>query len=74
MEWPDPVDVSFREVVYTGLVILLCLIIKLTSLTVDTLIELNGSVISFIFITVIPVGLHLKCVYFTAPGETHQQW
>lgn len=35
------------------------------------IIELNGSIISFFFIYVIPVGLHVKCVYFTKAEERH---
>jgi hypothetical protein len=71
LEWPEQHDVTFKEVIYTGLIILLCLIIKLTKLSAETLIELNGSVIAFIFIVVIPVSLHIKCVYFT---ERHEKW
>lgn len=65
MEYVETSDVSFKEVIYAGIVILICLIVKLTSISAETLIELNGSVISFIFIVIIPVGIHVKCVYFT---------
>ena len=49
---------------YVGITIFVSLIIKLTNLSADIIIELNGSIISFIFVYFIPIGLHIKCVYF----------
>ena len=59
---------------YVGVTILVCLVIKLTSLSAEVLIELNGSIISFIFVYIIPIGLHVKCVYLTKDHERHHKW
>lgn len=34
LSWPEPADVTFKEVIYVGCIILLCLIIKLTNIKV----------------------------------------
>ena len=60
---------TFKEVVYVAATILISLIIRLTEVRAEVLIELNGSIVSFFFIYVIPIGLHLKCVYFSTPEE-----
>ena len=67
--WPESEDVTFKEVLYVGATILISLIIRLTKIRAEILIELNGSIVSFFFIYVIPIGLHLKCVYFSTPEE-----
>lgn len=49
--------------------IFISLIIRLTKIKAEILIEINGSIVSFFFIYVIPIGLHLKCVYFSSAEE-----
>ena len=49
--------------------IFISLIIRLTQIKAEILIEINGSIVSFFFIYVIPIGLHIKCVYFSTPEE-----
>ena len=52
--------------------ILVSLGITLTGITVEIIIDINGAIVSFFFIYVIPISLHLKCVYFT-PGNRKSQ-
>jgi hypothetical protein len=56
-------------VVYVAATIFISLIIRLTKIKAEILIEINGSIVSFFFIYVIPIGLHLKCVYFSSAEE-----
>ena len=65
-------DISVNETIYVSVTILLGLVIKLTDISVDVIIEINGGIISFFFIYVVPIGLHLKCRYFS--GAKHQKW
>ena len=60
---------TFKEVIYVGATILVCLVIRLTNVSAEILIELNGSIVSFFFIYVIPISIHLKCVYFSSSEE-----
>lgn len=50
--------------------IFISLVIRLTEVKASIIIELNGSIVSFFFIYLIPIGLHLKCVYFSKKGNT----
>mgnify|MGYP003683618177 CR=1 FL=1 len=50
----------------------ICLGLELAGITVELIIDINGAVISFFFIYVIPISLHIKCVYFTSEEERHQ--
>lgn len=47
-----------------GVFILIALIIKLTNISVETLINVCGSIVSFVFVNITPIGLHVKCIYF----------
>jgi sodium-coupled neutral amino acid transporter 9 len=62
--------VNFKEVVYVAATIFISLVIRLTEIKASIIIELNGSIVSFFFLYLIPIGLHLKCVYFSNNGNT----
>ena len=48
---------------------ILCLGIWVSKIKITTLVELNGSVIGFLYIFLIPIAVHIKCVYFTKHDE-----
>lgn len=55
---------SLKEIVYFVLVIGICLFAKIMNLRAPTIIELNGSIICFIEIYLIPIVIHLKCIWW----------
>jgi len=43
----------------------ICLAVGLVQVNVSDIIDINGAVIGFFFIYLIPAILHLKCLYFS---------
>ena len=63
-----------KEILYVGVNIGICLLFKLIGINVDILVELNGSVLGFLFAYLIPVSIHIKCKYFTKAEDRHYKW
>ena len=57
--------VRLSEVVYVVLVVGVCLVVGIVDVDVSDIIDINGAVIAFFFIYLIPAVLHLKCLYFS---------
>lgn len=54
--------------IYLGMY-LLCYFLYSAKIKIETVIEINGSVIGFLYVSLIPIVVHLKCVYFTKHDE-----
>jgi hypothetical protein len=39
-------------------------VVNLTGLSIDVIIELNGGVVGFFYVYLLPAGLHFKCLYY----------
>jgi hypothetical protein len=55
----------------------ICLAVGLIQVDVSDIIDINGAVIGFFFIYLIPAVLHLKCLYFSRgkrPLPEHQPY
>ena len=56
--------VNIYEVVYITLVVALSFVVGILQVDISDIIDINGAVIGFFFIYLIPVVLHIKCLYF----------
>ena len=65
MNYPENNRVTIKDIICVFVIITVCLLIKLTNVSITVIIELNGAIVSFFFIYLIPIGLHIKCIYFT---------
>ena len=43
----------------------ICFLIGIFKISISDIIDINGAVIGFFFIYLIPVILHIKCLYFS---------
>lgn len=57
--------VTVPEIIYISLVIGACFLIGFFEVNIGSIIDINGSVIGFLFIYFIPAFLHIKCLYFS---------
>ena len=53
-----------REVVFLSAVVVICTLLNISQLDIQVIIDLNGAVLSFCFIYLIPILLQVKCMYF----------
>ena len=44
-------------------------ILEATGINIATVIEINGSVIGFMYVILMPILLHWKCIYYTKKNE-----
>ena len=58
-------EVKATEVAYYCAIMSLVLLCGVARLPLNTIISLNGAVLSFIFIYVLPCAMHVKCLYFS---------
>ena len=64
--------------VVVSIVVVICTLLNISKLDIQVIIDLNGAVLSFCFIYLIPTLLHIKCMYFSkgkrkVPQEEMQQ-
>ena len=57
--------VKLAELIYVVLVVGVCLAAGMADVDVSDLIDINGAVVGFFFIYLIPAVLHIKCLYFS---------
>lgn len=56
-------------VVYVGTFVI-CYILNKFEINTELIIKLNGSVIGFFYVFLIPIVIHIKCVYFSDHDES----
>ena len=44
-------------------------VLEATGVNIATVIEINGSVIGFMYVILMPILLHWKCIYFSNKNE-----
>lgn len=57
-------EIPYKEIIFSVLLIGICLVVSLTKIEVDAIIEVNGAVVGFFFIYFLPLIMHIKCVYY----------
>lgn len=62
--------ITISEILYFLLVVGVCFIVGIFKVNIDDIIDINGAVIGFLFIYLIPAVLHIKCLYFSK-GKQH---
>ena len=67
-----------KEIAFVSAVVAICTLLNISQLDIQVIIDLNGAVLSFCFIYLIPTILHIKCMYFSkgkrkVPQEEMQQ-
>ena len=58
-------QINIAEVICITGVTAICLIISVFEISIDIIIEINGAVLGFCFIYLLPSLLHIKCAYFS---------
>lgn len=58
-----------QEVVYFLLMVAVCFVVGYFEVNINDIIDINGAVIGFFFIYLIPAVLHIRCLYFST-GKT----
>lgn len=61
---------AWHEALYIFLVVLLAYVVYLTDVHVDTMIEINGAVLGYCNSLLLPIFLHLKCIYYNKTSGT----
>jgi hypothetical protein len=51
-----------------AIAICICVAVKFSGLPLTAILALNGTLLSFVFTYVLPIGLLIKCVYFKEPA------
>lgn len=57
--------VSIPEVIYIVLAVGVCFLMGILDVSITDIIDINGAVVGFFFIYLLPAMLHLKCMYFS---------
>ena len=55
---------NFREIMYILFFVLICLLVYLSGIHLQALISFNGAVVGYSYVIVIPIWIHLKCVWY----------
>lgn len=53
------------------MVVGICFVVGIFKVNIDDIIDINGAVIGFLFIYLIPAVLHIKCLYFSKGKKPH---
>jgi hypothetical protein len=53
------------EIIYMAIAVGVCFVIGVLNVSVTDIIDINGAVIGFFFIYLMPAMLHIKCMYFS---------
>ena len=65
----DSPNITIPELIVYVCTYGLAYLIYALGVKVSTIIEINGSVIGFLYVFLIPIAVHIKCVYFTKHDE-----
>ena len=63
--------------VYIILVLLLCFCFYISDVNLISIFALNGAVIGYIFVFVLPIWVHLKCIWYDRSGgriQDNEDW
>ena len=61
----DTPEMTLKElIIYIGSYVL-CLVLYMSNIKLVTVIEINGSIVGFLFVFLIPIGVHWKCRFFS---------
>lgn len=58
---------NYKDWIYIGVVVLICFGVKISGMSLETILALNGTIFGFFFIYLLPISLHVKCVFFSTP-------
>jgi hypothetical protein len=59
---------TIRDVAYIATIVLVCIGVKFSNVSLTTILTINGTILGFACIYVLPIGLHVKCIFFTQPS------
>jgi hypothetical protein len=57
-------DIKWQEVLYIIMMVLMSLIVYLSGVHLETLVIINGAIVGFTYVILIPIWLHLKCLLY----------
>lgn len=66
-----------KEILYIVIVIGISLGVFMSGINLDTIFSLNGAVLGYLYIIVLPIVVHLKCIYFDKSSgfiEDDEEW
>ena len=61
---------TLKEVVYILMFILMCFLVFVSGARLQFLINIEGAIIGYIYVMVIPIWIHLKCVWYDKSSGT----
>ena len=61
---------TWKEVVYILMFILMCFLVFVSGARLQFLINIEGAIIGYIYVMVIPIWIHLKCVWYDKSSGT----
>lgn len=56
--------ISLSEILYISLIVIGSYLVYVSGIHLEVMISINGAVVGFSYVVVIPIWLHLKCVFF----------
>lgn len=57
-------NIKWQEVVYIVVMVLMALVVYLSGVHLETLVIINGAIVGFTYVILIPIWLHLKCLLY----------
>ena len=57
-------QINIWELIYIIVIVVICFIISVFEVNIDIIIDINGAILGFCFIYLLPSLLHIKCTYF----------
>lgn len=55
--------IDWKEIIYITCIVLASYIVYLLNIHLDVMIDLNGAIIGFAYVIIIPISIHLACVF-----------
>jgi len=55
---------NMREIIYVLVFVLVSYLVYISGINLQALISFNGAVVGYSYVIVIPIWIHLKCVWY----------
>lgn len=57
-------EINLAEFICMTVIVMLCFVVGILEVDIEIILDLNGAVLGFCFIYLLPSLLHIKCAYF----------
>lgn len=61
---------TLKEVIYILVFVLVCFLVFATNARLQFLINIEGAIVGYTYVVIIPIWIHLKCVWYDKSSGT----